>query len=98
MVGSSEILFTVNNDKLSITAGTEISTNYALTILVDEVDETVSSKFSIEYIEQLLSFDKIDKVVEFKMGDNYPLLYLIEDNIMGVKVNGLIAPRLEVED
>lgn len=98
VVGTKEIQFNVQNDLLSITAGTETSANYVYNILVDiESDEQLSARFTLEYIEQLLKFDKINKSIELNIGDDYPLLYSLEDEIMGVKVNGLIAPRIEVD-
>ena len=98
IVGSSEITFTVNGELLNITAGTEVSTNYALTIMVDEVDGMYSSRFSLEYIEQLLDFNKISNMIELEMGSDNPLVYSVSDEIMGVNISGLIAPRIEVED
>ena len=99
IIGSNEIKFTVEGDRLAITTGIETSTNYNSMILIEnEYDEPVSSKFSLEYIEQLLKFDKIDKVVELQLGQNYPLLYSFEDDIMGVRIDGMIAPRLEVDE
>ena len=97
IIGSSEIIFTFNNGLLSLTSGTEVSANYSSNIRVDVDAEPFSAKFSMEYINQLLKFDKINKTVEFKMGDDLPLLYTFEDDIMCVKVDGLIAPRLEVD-
>lgn len=98
VVGTKEIQLNVQKDLLSITAGTETSTNYIYNIIVDnESDEKMSARFTLEYIEQLLKFDKINKTVKFGIGDDYPLLYSLEDEIMGVKVNGLIAPRIEVD-
>lgn len=97
IIGSNEVKFTVNNDLLNMTAGVDTTSNYVSTIQIDETGETVSSKYSIEYIEQLLKFDKVNKTVEFQIGDDYPLLYTVEDDIMCVKIDGLIAPRVEVE-
>lgn len=98
IVGSDEIQFTVRNGHLIVTAGVETSANYSYDIMIpEEVDEDCTSKFTLEYIEQILKFDKINKIVEFKIGSDMPLLYSVEDEIMGVKVNGLIAPRIEVE-
>jgi hypothetical protein len=54
------------------------------------------SRYSLEYIEQLLKFDKLSKVVELKTGDDYPLVYSFKTD--GIEIKGLIAPRIEVED
>lgn len=98
IIGSDEIQFTVNDDCLSITAGVETNTNYSLMIqLRDRYDEPVSSRYTLAYIEQLMKFDKVTKWVELEMGNDFPLLYTFDDDILGMKVTGLIAPRLEVE-
>ena len=83
---------------VSITTGIETTTNYVSNIPTDvEVDSPVSSRFSLEYVAQLLKFDKISKVVEIKTDNNFPLIYSFKDEIMGVEINGMIAPRVEVE-
>lgn len=98
IIVSNEIVFTSNDGLLSLTSGTEVSANYSSNINVNTGDTgSLSAKFSKEYIDQLLKFDKVNKTVEFKMGDDLPLLYTFEDDIMCVKVDGLIAPRLEVD-
>lgn len=99
IVGSDIVKFVVSENQLNILAGTEITTNYSYNCAVDvSVDWNMSSMFSLGYIEQLLKFEKINKTVELKLGNDYPLVYSFEDDIMGVKVSGLIAPRLEIED
>ena len=97
IIGSNEIMFTVNGSQLNITAGIETSANYTSVIPLKEDYESHSSKFTLDYIEQLMKFEKVSSWVEFKMGQDYPLLYAFDDDIMGVKVQGLIAPRIEVE-
>ncbi|MBP5421704.1 MAG: hypothetical protein J6Y78_04580 [Paludibacteraceae bacterium] len=98
VVGTSEIQFNVQSDLLSLTAGTEVSTNYVYNIIVDvDVDEHISAKYTLEYIEQLMKFEKINKKVKLSIGNDYPLLYSFEDDIMGVNATGMIAPRIEVE-
>lgn len=98
VVGTKEIQFNVQKDLLSITAGTETTTNYVYNIIVDnKSDEKLSARFTLEYIEQLLKFEKINKSIKISVGDDYPLLYSLDDEIMGINVSGLIAPRIEVD-
>ena len=94
IIKSGEVKFTINDDTLNITSGIEVNSNYILNIPIESTGETLSSKFSLEYIEQLIEFNKINKNIVLNIGDDYPLLYSIEDDIMGVKINGLIAPRI----
>ena len=96
VVGSDEIQFSISDGFLNITAGVETTTNYAYSIPMN-VEGSMSSKFSMDYISQLLKFDKINSTGKFNMGDDYPLLYSFEDEIMGVKITGVIAPRIEVD-
>lgn len=98
IIGAGEIKFTVNEGQLFITAGIETTSKYnSIVPINNKFDEPYSSKFTLEYIEQLLKFDKVNKVVELSLGQDYPLLYSFKDEIMGVEVKGMIAPRLEVE-
>lgn len=97
-IGSTEVQLNVTDEMVSITTGIETTTNYVSNIPTDvEVDSPVSSRFSLEYVAQLLKFDKISKVVEIKTDNNFPLIYSFKDEIMGVEINGMIAPRVEVE-
>ena len=99
IIGSHEISFQTSPDALNITSGIEVTTNYISTIpILNSSDESVASRFSLEYLEQLLKFNKISKSGTFQLGNNYPLLYSFKDEIMGVEVNGMIAPRMELED
>ena len=98
ILGSDEIQFNLSKDLLSITAGVEVSANYSSNIIIDNDEEmVVSSRFSTDYISQLLKFNKIDKSIKLTMGDDMPLIYTIEDEIMNVSVKGLIAPRVEMD-
>ena len=97
ILNSGEVQFNVVDDKFSITSGNEINGNYSSSIDLEEsCGESSVSRFSLEYIEQLLKFEKLSKVVELKLGSDLPLLYSFEDDDM--RVNGLIAPRVELED
>ena len=97
IIGSNEIMFQTSPDTLSISSGMEVTTNYVSTISIP-TEESISARYSLEYLEQLLKFNKISKVGFFQLGDNYPLLYSFKDEIMGVEVTGMIAPRLEIDD
>ena len=98
IIGTNEIEFHVNDGLVKISAGTEVSTDYSSNIHVDvETDVEYSSRFTLDYIEELLKFGKINKVVEFRMGSDNPLVYSFEDEIMGVEVKGMIAPRIEID-
>jgi len=94
---SGEIQFNVVNGNFSITSGNEIQANYSSNADIEGTFDTDSvSRYSLEYIEQLLKFEKLSKVVELKTGDDYPLVYSFKTD--GIEIKGLIAPRIEVED
>lgn len=98
LIGSDLYIFNCTGDVLSITTDKDIATKYANNIIVDfKKSDTVSSGFTLEYIAQMLKFDKISKKVELKLGHDLPVWYSFEDNIMGVKVSGMIAPRISEE-
>lgn len=98
IVGTEEVQFNVSDGLIGITTGIDTTTNYISNIAVDvSVESPISSRFNIEYISQLLKFDKISKVVSIELEDDNPLIYRFKDDIMGVEVTGMIAPRIEVE-
>lgn len=98
VIGSHEILFKTIDDSLNISAGVEVTTNYVSTIMLPNCVASVSSRFSLEYLEQLLKFNKVSKSSVLKLGDDYPLVYSFKDEGMGIEITGMIAPRVEIED
>lgn len=99
IISSNEILFKTTEQSLSISAGMEVTANYVSTISIEnESNENVSSRYNLEYLEQLLKFIKISKKGLIKLGDDYPLVYSFKDEGAGIEVIGMIAPRIEVED
>lgn len=100
LIGSNKYTFVADGNALSIVTDKDIPTKYANTIDVDFESEcdVVSSTFNIDFIKDMLNFDKISKVVTLKMGDDLPLLFNFKDELMGVTVSGLFAPLLSEED
>lgn len=99
LIGSDLFTFNVTEDGLVIMTDSELATKYANTIDVDfESSENGSSRFHIDYIGQMLKFDKISKTVRLRLGSDMPVLYSFQDALMGVTVSGMIAPRLDAED
>ena len=100
LVGTDLFVFMVNENKLTLTSGKYSTTNYANTVDIELENETmpVSSGFTLEYVAQMLKFDKISKKVKLKLGSDMPIFYTFEDPIMGVSVNGMIAPRIAEDE
>jgi hypothetical protein len=99
VIGSDLLKFVVSKDSLNIVTDSDIATKYANNVSVEvDVDETISSGFTLEYISQLSKFEKISKQVELKLGNDFPVFYNFRDELMGVSINGMIAPRLPVEE
>lgn len=94
-IGTDLFEFNIANGSFNIKGGSSTTANYTTIVDVD-VDESISavSMFSLDYIKQLINFSKISKIVNLGIGDGYPLLYKISDDVMGVTIMGMIAPRL----
>ena len=60
----------------------------------DTVSEA-SSRFAVNYIEEMAEFSKINKNVEIKMGTDTVMCYKFEDSENGIVLNGLIANLME---
>lgn len=62
-----------------------------------DIDDVFSIRFNLDYISQMLKFNKISKEVSIEVSEQ-ALFYKLEDDIMGVCVRGMIAPRVEIEE
>lgn len=95
LIGSDLFTFVVNDDKLTAKTDESVVTNYASEMEINPFRKAeVSSSFTLDYIAQMLKFEKINKTVKIKMGQDLPVFYTFEDDIMGVRVDGMIAPRI----
>lgn len=103
LIGTDIFQFVVSKDNISLMSDSTIatdnftSTKYAQVIEADvEIDEPLSIRFNLDYVAQMLKFEKISKEVNIQM-DERAMFYKFEDDIFGVCVRGMIAPRIEVE-
>ena len=84
-------------DTMSDTS-TYSSVKYAQVIETETgITEQMTVRFTLGYIEQMLKFEKISKSVQIDMGE-MAMMYKFEDQIMGVTVQGMIAPRIIEEE
>lgn len=101
LIGSKSFKIIADGECLNFTAGEEVSTKYMNTIDADyeqKSENTISASFNLDYISQILKFDKINKEVKLKLGENLPLIYSFKDKLMGVTVSGMIAPLISEEE
>lgn len=100
LIGSDLFTFVVSDDGLTVMTSPDVATRYANVINIDMENECgqISASFTLKFIKQMLGFKKINKTVELKIGDSMPVFYTFKDNIMGVTVNGMIAPRISTEE
>ena len=103
LIGTDIFQFVVSKDNITLMSDTTTatdtysSTKYAQVIETEvDVDEQLAVRFNLNYIAQMLKFDKINKEFHIQL-DERALFYKFEDEIMGVCVRGMIAPRVEVE-
>jgi len=61
------------------------------------VTDVLAVRFTLSFIEQMCKFKKISKSVSLDVGE-VALVYKFRDEVMGVTVNGMIAPRVEIEE
>ena len=87
----------LNNNSLKIISPEDSLTQYKHEIDV-ESNNTGNVIINIDYISQLLKLDKVNKVVELKIGNGIPLSWNITSPMEDVKMSGLIAPIIEDAD
>ena len=104
LVGTDIFQFVVSQNTVTLMSDSSASTSefsstkYAQVIETDvDINDVLSVRFNLDYVNEMLKFEKIDKVVDISLASN-ALIYRFEDEMMGVKVQGMIAPRMEVEE
>ena len=105
LIGSDLFIFRADEDALNILTDGNIATKYSNRVMVEfekpintNVEKSVTSGFTLEYVSQMLKFDKVSKTVKIKLGQDLPIFYTFEDEVMGVRVSGMIAPRTSEDD
>lgn len=103
LVGTDVFQFVLAENSITLMSdtmgdfGSHSSTRYAQVIDCEtNVTQTLQVRFNLTYIKQMLKFKKINNEFNIKLGD-LALVYCFADEIMGVTVRGMIAPRI-VED
>ena len=87
----------LDNNTLKIISPDDSLTQYKHEIDV-ESNNTGNVIINIDYISQLLKLDKVNKVVELKIGNGIPLSWNITSPLEDVRISGLIAPIIEEVD
>lgn len=96
LVGTDIFQFVISQDTVTLMSD-ESTTKYAQIINTDvDIKDVMSVKFTLKYIKEMLNFKKISKEMEIELGEQ-AIIYKFEDDLMGVTVRGMIAPRVEEE-
>lgn len=97
IVKTNKFTMETESDKLKIVSPSDSMTQYQQIL---DIDEVVSARTIVDltYMQQLLKLKKINKMVEFKIGDNIPLSWNIVSPMEDIKITGLIAPIIEDEE
>lgn len=101
LLGSDLFTFVADKDGVTIITSKDIPTKYENNFDVEydgASDKSVSSTFKIDFIKQMLKFNKVNSNINLKIGDNLPLKYLFKDELNGIAVSGMIAPILSEEE
>ena len=103
LLGNNIFQFVLSKDTVTLMSdssadSSEFSTvRYAQVIESEmDIDEVFNIRFNVDFIAQILKFNKISKIVNIELSD-LAMFYKFEDEIMGVTVRGMIAPRVEME-
>lgn len=95
LIGTDKYKMVVSGDSLFISSSNDALTKYSHEIYISPEIPTkaIVSVINVDYIEKMLKFNKVNKVVEIKFGDGKPLSYFFKG--VGVEIRGLIANLIE---
>ena len=104
LIGTDIFQFVLSENQITLMSDSSVntssysSTKYAQ--VIDDVEtgttEPLAVRFTLDFIAQMIKFEKVSKNVSIDIGD-LALTYKFQDEIMGISVHGMIAPRVEVE-
>lgn len=94
VVGTDRFKLVVNEDGVCVTTPEDVMTNYKC-ILDESITGSSGVSVNTAYIGKLSRLKKMNKTVELKIGDNYPLSWNMSSVMDDVVVKGLIAPIIE---
>ena len=101
LIGMDIFQFVIGSDNVTFMSdgvGSYNQTNYAHVIPMEtDVEEVFTIMFSLTFINQITKFSKISKYASIDIGEQ-ALIYKFDDELMGVTVRGMIAPRVEEEE
>lgn len=92
-----DVWFMTKGNKL-VLSGDGMLGKYSNEYISDKELETTNSKFSIEKLSILLGADKISDETVIRGGNDMPLILETINPSEDVKLTGLIAPKIEVDD
>lgn len=101
LIGTHIFKFVINENSVTYMSDTTLSTDvYSSTKYAQEI-ETVTGvsdgfyvNFNLEYVKEMLKFEKISNVIKLRLSPKV-LIYKFQDDVSGVAVKGMIAPRVE---
>lgn len=101
LIGTDIFMFVLQEGKISLMSDTFADTTSFSSVKYAQVieaetgleNEVMTVRFNLEFIKQMLNFDRVSKTVCLDIGD-LALVYNFKDEIMGVGVTGMIAPRI----
>ena len=97
IVKTDRFKMVTKSNTLSVVAPSDSQTKYVNTIDVSDECKDHSCAVNLNYILQILKLNKINTIVEFKIGDNMPLTWSLSSVDDTVLIKGLIAPIIEEE-
>ena len=95
IIKTNALNFVAKDDELILATTESAQTRYSHTISI-VCEGSATSRYSINYLKDIIKFKKIDPLVSIELDDNMPLVWSCETNHMVVR--GLIAPLMEVDD
>lgn len=93
---NDKVTLQTNGDELSLISDGNFGEYNSKISLLENVGE-YSSTFSIAWLNKIFKINGLSDIITVNMGDDMPLLLEFEDDL-GLKVEFLLAPRIEMDE
>ena len=96
LISNGELRLCVHNNNFVLKSNNDLSVDYETELYSSLITgENCTSKYSLDFLQELVKLKDIDNNIELGLGNDLPLTWKVITPDSLIECSGLIAPRLE---